>query len=184
MVEMMEAAAKNFRRSEPVRRSFRPRAFIRWKVGWKLPFVRTKVIGNVIKIGEIARDAGRGNTAVRRTAVGKRIFGLAPMVRGKAERSRIFLISWRKGCVILVYPLISSILYKFYLALLPALASVSVLCGIGSGDPIKISRNLLSPIPTQQISPFPSLPLLIFSAFSIPKQGIENPNSVKCGFEM
>ena len=45
-----------------------------WMV--RLPFVRTKVIGNVIKIGEIARCAA-GAILLRLNAVAERIFGFA-----------------------------------------------------------------------------------------------------------
>ena len=63
MIEVVEAA-KNFRRSEfgVLRGRKREESWSdgRMADGW-LPFVRTKVIGNVIKIGEIGD--GRGNTA-------------------------------------------------------------------------------------------------------------------------
>ena len=50
------------------------------------------MIGNVIKIGEIARarDDGRGNTA-RLSAAGKRIFGLASMANEKLKGRAISL---------------------------------------------------------------------------------------------
>ena len=97
MIEFVEAA-KNFRRSEfgVLRGRKREESWSDGRTdGGRLPFVRTKVIGNVIKIGEIG-DGRTGQYCLlpsyvcsSLSAVGKRIFSLASKVSERAREVKL-----------------------------------------------------------------------------------------------